>query len=121
LGEGLWNALTGKTSGIYADLRAAIARAQQGLRRFQHASGDISNAALQSLEIQLSLPSVGPLGLLWATPSSDGILPEVARVSSALAFWVGELHAHGAKLDRALVECAAMRTRLLDPPPPDDL
>ncbi len=123
LGEGLWNALTGTTSGIYANLRAAIARAQQGLRQFQHACADIiSNPGLESLEMQLSLPSVGPLGLLWSTPSSvDDILPEVSRVSSALAFWVGELRAHGAKLDRSLVECATVRTRLLDPPGPDRL
>ncbi len=117
--EGLFDAITGRTTTLYSELTAALAYATQGLHRFARACTDLSTPA-NDLEPWFA-PLRGADGfvlrdIVWTNDDSlEPILAEVSRVSSALASAVGELRARDAGLVRAITECARMRAELLDP------
>jgi hypothetical protein len=116
----LWDALTGRTSSVHSELTQTLAQAQQGLRQFEAAARAMIEIP-GSLELQLPvLPELGSFivrDVLWTNaPSLSAVLPEISRISSMLAGYVGELRARQASATQAVDELARMRAQLLDNP-----
>lgn len=112
------DALTGRTSRLHSELTQTLARAQQGLRQFEAAARAMIEMP-GNLELQLPpLPESASFmvrDLLWTnSPSLDAVLPEISRISSMLAGYVGEIRARLASAEQALADVARMRAQLLD-------
>jgi DNA repair exonuclease SbcCD ATPase subunit len=112
------DALTGRTSRLHSELTQTLAQAQQGLRQFEAAARAMIEMP-GDLELQLPpLPESASFmvrDLLWTnSPSLDAVLPEISRISSMLAGYVGEIRARLASAEQALADVARMRAQLLD-------
>ena len=114
----LFDALTGRTSRVHNELTQTLAQAQQGLRQFEAAARSMIEIP-GDLQLQLpALPEPASFIIrdLFSTNASSltAVLPEISRISSMLAGYVGDLRARQASAKQALEDIAQMRADLLD-------